>query len=382
MDDKKTDQMGTEWVILCALKAILGVAEKGKLSHTYRRALAFAEELMPEHFAPERRILAGAPETVNARLYRQLAELESSSTNISINAYDYAKREYLKLKRQLTEHEGNFQDLALVKNRLEQIELAMRELKPRIYSEHKTIFGEVLQVDRNLPVSGEGRDYKQYALDEKRILRIRVLHPDTEEYKTGADVFYEHLDEERKLARLAIVQFKLWDGKSFHRDERMMKQIQRMEAFSCGNRLCTLGDDRRRTYRLPPCTAFLRPTDRLQDPNSQMYSSGLHVPLCVVKDAWEGNRNGGMSITRQSIENRSISNEVFEELFNTNILGGKELSYQELGDLYKSFDLFGYNDTVQIHAQEFSRKSNATAERQKPKRSSTPRKSPPKRSRG
>ena len=157
-----------------------------------------------------------------------------------------------------------------------------------------------------------------------------MFHPDPKEYKTGADVFYEHLDETRKRARLAIVQFKLWDGDSFHKDERMAKQIQRMETFSCKNQLCNLPHDLRRTYRLPPCMAFLKPTDRIQDPDSKMYSTGLHIPLCVVKDAWEPNQNRGMSIRRASIIDRSLSNETFEELFNTNILGGKELSFDDL----------------------------------------------------
>ena len=151
------------------------------------------------------------------------------------------------------------------------------------------------------------------------------------------------------------MQFKGWDGESFHQDKRMIKQIERMEAFSCNNQLCNLADDPRRTYRLPPCMAFLRPTDRIQEPNAKMYSSGLHIPLCVVRDAWELNQNGGYSVRKSNVEDRSLSNETFEQLFNSKLLGGKELSYDELEVLYKAFKLFEYDDTVQIHAQEFSR---------------------------
>jgi hypothetical protein len=331
------------------------VAKRGKRSDnlsTYRKAVALAEELMPEYFAPEKRLLEGAPETINTKLYRQLARVESARTGVPITAFEYARKEYQNLLSGLSLSDDD-DNLALVKNKMQQVEAIMLELKPRTYSEHKMIFGDVLQVERNLPVSGEGRDYKQYKLDENRALRIRVLHPDPAEYKTGADVFYEHLDEERRRARLAIVQFKLWDGKSLHQEERSLEQIARMEGFACRNRLCVLSDDRRRTFRLPPCAAFLRPTDRLQDPDSKMYSTGLHVPLCVIKDAWEPNRNGGRSVRKSSIEDRSVSHEVFEELFNTRMLGGKELSFDELGELYKTFGVFEYDDTVQVHAQEF-----------------------------
>ena len=77
------------------------------------------------------------------------------------------------------------------------------------------------------------------------------------EYKTGADIFYEHLDEKRRVARLAIVQFKGWDGESFHQDKRMIKQIERMEAFSCNNQLCNLIDAKRLAH-LATCMAFLK----------------------------------------------------------------------------------------------------------------------------
>jgi hypothetical protein len=179
MDERERDRLGNEWVTVCALREVISVAKRGKRKDnlsTYRKAVALAEELMPEYFAPEKRLLEGAPETVNAKLYRQLARVESARTGEPITAYEYARREYEKLSSGIILSDENDEDIALAKNKLEQIEIIMRELKPRMYSEHKMIFGDILQVKRDLPVSGEGRDYKQYRLDENRALRIRVLY--------------------------------------------------------------------------------------------------------------------------------------------------------------------------------------------------------------
>ena len=137
------------------------MAKRGNVLPTYRKAIALAEELMPEYFAADKRVLESAPESVNARLYRQLARLESLGTGVQISPYEYARREFDKLSNELLEHEGGKEDLVLAKNRLDQIRACMLELRPRAYSEHKSIFGDVLLVERNLPVSGEGRDYKQ-----------------------------------------------------------------------------------------------------------------------------------------------------------------------------------------------------------------------------
>ena len=131
MTEEQRSQLGTEWVTVCALREIINVARRGNISSTYRKALALAEDLMPDYFAPEKRLLAGAPESVNARLYRQLAALESSDTGVYITPYQYAHREYEKLSSQIRDNEKDPEDFALAKNRLGQIEACMMDSKPR-----------------------------------------------------------------------------------------------------------------------------------------------------------------------------------------------------------------------------------------------------------
>lgn len=355
MEELKRDKLDREWLVVSALKEVINLAEGCGNANTYHKALDLAEVLAPKFFSPQNRILAGAPESLKTQEIRQLALLERNHKGTMITDYQYAIRERNNLQLMINEMDNPDTDVALAKSRLNQLELVVKELTPRRLDESKTIFADFYHATRDLPVSKDGKDYKQFSLDEERALRIHVFHPDTNEYKSGADLLYELLDERKRTARIAIVQYKMWDGKSFHQDPRMIEQLAKMERFCCGSRLCDLRHDTTRSYRLPPCAAFMRPTDRLTDADSKMKSSGLHIPLCVVKDAWEINQNGGKSIRKINVLNRSVSNEVFEELFNRGMLGGKELSYNLLEEHYKAFGIFEDNQSVKIHAQEFEK---------------------------
>lgn len=50
----------------------------------------------------------------------------------------------------------------------------------------------------------------------------------------------------------------------------------------------------------------------------------------------------------------SLSTELFEELFNRGKIGSKELTFDELQELYEDASVIDSNDTVVIYAQEFS----------------------------
>src|SRR5207244_1962871 len=108
-----------------------------------------------------------------------------------------------------------------------------------------------------------------------------------------------------------------------HWDPREQRQYERMKGATCKSRLCDPDQDPIRSYRMPNCAAFVRPTDRLQEPSSRTVSSGLHVPVCVVDASWIQNQNKGKSIRRGQIENRSLSHKTFGELFDNYMVGSK-----------------------------------------------------------
>jgi hypothetical protein len=119
--------------------------------------------------------------------------------------------------------------------------------------------------------------------------------------------------------------------------------------------MCTAFQQSQRldAYRLPYCSAFLRLTDKLEDPGSQLISSSYHVPVCVMERLWSStpeNSHIGSALFRSE----SVTGRVFEELFNANMLGSKWLTYAELERLYEQHNLLDVNERVVIHAQEFS----------------------------
>lgn len=45
---------------------------------------------------------------------------------------------------------------------------------------------------------------------------MRLLHPDPPEYSLGADLIYETYWEKKKLARIVLIQYKVWDGETLY----------------------------------------------------------------------------------------------------------------------------------------------------------------------
>ena len=191
--------------------------------------------------------------------------------------------------KKLTSQTAAAPDLELLEGRVKTLKKVRQEIKPREHYEGQLIFRDAMRSSRVLPVSQEGNNYREFDIGDSRILRIRVLHPDPPEHKIGADLIYENYDARDETVRLAFVQYKLWDRKLFYYDERLDKQIQKMFALTCEKGgLCAPPSQREMwVYRLPYCTAFFRPTDRLQSPNSTLHSTGLHMPICAMNFSWE-----------------------------------------------------------------------------------------------
>jgi hypothetical protein len=342
------NQLDTEFNVVCALREVINCARRKDYT-TYKQALALAETLAPEQYAPGKRLLLGARVSDEARYFREVAEAESNMRGESVSAFEVVQREISGL-------EGNLEfnpDADLMKKRLDRLEIVGRELRATRRTEGRSILGDVFRTKRALLVSGEGDGYMEYRLDRYRFLRIRMLHPDIPEHKLGADVIYEHLDWRNRTARLAMVQYKTWDRRSFHEGPRVKKQLEKLRSFGCAAGLCQDEPGAKPPYRLPFCTCFLRPTDRVQYPNSDLVSSSLHIPLCVVDNCWEDNARGGRSLRREAVNGQSISHELFEKLFNARMLGSREITWAELERLYRTIQIFDQDETVVIHAQEY-----------------------------
>ena len=209
----------------------------------------------------------------------------------------------------------------------------------------------------DLPSPRAGDKYTEYLLPFERALRIRVLHPDQPEHSSGADLVYEFCDETARLVRLAFVQYKIWDGRNlrFADSKNLDAQLKKLEQITCqrGWCRCRENDGPPKSYRLPFCAAFLRPTDRLQRPDAALISSGIHVPVCIAGTA-SLNENGGRVLRRDPIRSRAVSQRLFEELFNRGMLGSDWLKYEDVETIYREHRILETDQRIVVYAQEFT----------------------------
>ena len=197
-----------------------------------------------------------------------MAAAESIAGGSQISRLEYIEREIAVL-----EHGTKLLDDApLMESKLEVLKRVRQEIKPKKFTENQLIIRDATKVNRTLPISGEGTEYKQYHVGGNRVLRIPVRTP-TLPNLSRADLIYEFHDDEDETVRLALVQYKLWDGTSMPQDPRMAQQLARLRAIGCKSGFCEAPPlvNGRMPYRLPHCAVFLRPTDRLQSPDATSF---------------------------------------------------------------------------------------------------------------
>jgi hypothetical protein len=344
-------RLDIEWTALNALREVIGIALKASVSPTYRQILALAQRLAPDLFHPDRSIIARGQESSGAREYRQRADALSKLEDRQVTPLEAINRD-IERDESLVKTGG---DRDLVRRRLDRLYQIRQEFQLLPYEESQLILNDVFNVDRELPTSGRGKDYSEFQLPNSRVLRIRMLHPGRAEHLTGADVLYEHYWEKKRVVRLAAVQYKIWEGRVLYKSVELERQLARLHQVFCDNDLCKehAASKRKDAYRLPYCAAFLRPTDKLQCPDSRLISSGYHIPICVVNRLWQDTRRGGKRLSSRAFRSEAVTHRVFEELFNTNMLGSRWLTYEELERLYHEHGLLYVDEHIVVHAQDF-----------------------------
>src|ERR1019366_3403659 len=79
-------------------------------------------------------------------------------------------------------------------------------------------------------VAQKEHNYRDFALPGKRVMRVRFTHMTKAENIAGVDLIYERHRPNEKIARLAVVQYKLPkdDSKNIIIDEKIQKQLDKM----------------------------------------------------------------------------------------------------------------------------------------------------------
>jgi len=346
------DRLDAEWATLIAIRELLGVALKGKATPTYEQALEFGKTVSPSLFDSEDTVL-GSNEREIVKEYRQRAEAKSSISGRTITPLELLHEEIEEFKA-MVRTPG---DRDLIEKRLRALDNITTLFQPQAHTENQLILRDVFSAERRLldpPIRADR--YHDFRLDKDRGLRIRLLHPDKPEQSTGADLIYENYWDKKRVIRISFVQYKVWDGSTLYSSSsrNLASQLAKLKRVLCDDGFCEKAEASASRYRLPHCCAFLRPSDKLQDPNSRLISSGLHVPICVIAKGWQTTKRNGKKIERKNIRSEALSPKIFEELLNTNMLGSRWLTYSDVERLYRRHKVLAPRERIVVHAQEFS----------------------------
>jgi len=368
------ERLNGQWVYTVALREVFAIIRRGNVP-TYAETLAMANKLAGEILGRQH-LLFSPGESNDAQKYREKARLmskrkkdellkskngekispeEDEATLVTaIQAVDLEVDDLINLLKsdngQNPHLRADLDNLKKVRGELEEQETAPRD-------EHEILFKD-WNKGLELPVSGPGGNgYHDFALPNNRIMRIRMLHPHKAETLTGVDLLYEYHQLDQQRARLAAVQYKIPKaedkGLTLYKDIR--NQLKRLESTFCKNEFCGKLSDSDTAYRLSSyCTAFLRPTDKIQKFDPRLATTGYHLRVCDVLKCQEKTREGTPRLGLEMMREQGISSRVFEELFNTNRLGSRWIKYEDLETFHHQYELIKPYEQASIYIQEVS----------------------------
>ncbi|QDV70631.1 hypothetical protein Poly24_43570 [Rosistilla carotiformis] len=345
-------RLDSEFVTLNAVRELIRLATDGDArKSTYDQALEFGAQICPKILGDDS-LLKKHRESDMVRKYRQKARAMSVQSNAKVEALGLVRND-IKEYESLVKAGGQKKDVDRLQKELVDMKRAEEALNPQRHSEHQAIFRDARTAIRGIPEVNVGLGTRDFELPDGDILRLRVLHPDNPEHISGADIVYERHDRFKKAVNIVGVQYKIWENRELYlNEERMQEQLTKMGKFFCENNLCKAGVEDHK-FRFPYCSAFLRPTDRLQSPDQKLMSTGEHVPICQIENVKTTGVRGGVKLTYENVRKLSLSYDVFEGLFTTKKIGSRTLGYEELLGLYDQFGDLVDSDRVLIHAQEF-----------------------------
>ena len=355
-----------QWLYTVASRDGLSIALKRRVK--YSEVFAFADKYANEILGRDS-LLFNPDESRSARYYRDKANLltenlqrQTSSSEARIRPIEVLDKEIKELDDLLksssaphrTQRE-KLQELYETRREFEREEIARRRESEVLLHEWKR--------GLDLPTFFSHREdtYHDFALPGERVMRIRFTHETKAEDIAGVDLIYECHRPKEKKARLVAVQYKLPKGESPNIviTNDIQKQLDRMCTVFCKNELCVEpsfdGEPmNNRPYTLPHCCAFFRPTDRLQQFNSRLATTGYHIRRCDIDRVCEFAKDGkgNKVITPEISMGHGISYKIFEELFNTERLGSRWLTYEQLQRFHQTYEVIKPFEQAGIYIQE------------------------------
>jgi hypothetical protein len=237
LTDLVARRLDVEWATLTATREMLGIALKGSSTPTYEQSLAFAKTLAPKLYDPKTSLLGKTRDQQIIQEYTQRAEAQSQLDGRKVEPIEIINKE-IEHFNQLLEPD---RERDLLQKRLSTLQHIKRLLSPKTYTENQLIIRDLFKVERHLPTPPiEGDTYRDYQISEDRGLRIRLLHPDPPEHSTGADLVYEQYWDDKRVARIAFVQYKVWNGQTLYLSQanNLEQQMSKLKVAFCDADLC------------------------------------------------------------------------------------------------------------------------------------------------
>jgi hypothetical protein len=136
----------------------------------------------------------------------------------------------------------------------------------------------------------------------------------------------------------------------FSQSGNLEEQLEKATKCFCNNGFCKGPKAEKLTYRLPFCTPFLRPTDKIYD-TDHLLTSGWHIPICQIDGKAKYSGNDGKILRLEDIKEIALNTEEFERLFQQEKIGSRRLSIQEVEKLYQNNKILNNDERIIIHSQ-------------------------------
>lgn len=345
-DDSISEEIrrNTAFSLVNAFRESLTIARRTPQHIPYEKTLDFLSELDSNMYEEIVSLITKKNESEDVKYYKQIGEVKGIDPKILI-------------QEDITRHEamvGQIEDDTQIKKRITILKATAKYFEPRQVTEN-----QMLNRDFSLAQRGgfwdkklyETENIRDYSLPENRVLRMRLLHPDKFEHILGCDLIYEQFDLKNSRVRFIHIQYKAWNTDAIYFSSgNMKKQIQKMKSNVCDLGYCKpeKGNTASETFRFPYCSAFLRPTSKLQKPDSKMISTGHHVPIC---HALRLEKKDG-KLSKENIKEANVGHKMFENLFIVNHLGSKWVSIDNLEKYYEEKGITSEYENIRVHVQE------------------------------
>ncbi|HEX7902631.1 MAG TPA: hypothetical protein VF487_02050 [Chitinophagaceae bacterium] len=355
------NQLQKEWAFLNASRELLSLVKKNP-NVKYEDAIKFSKEIAPEILGNSK--IGLKRKSRLEKIYAKCAQealAKSREEERDILPEQIIEARIFEIERLLNQFTNNDDDPENLRREATDLKMLLKTefnafLNLERVTESQAILNDTYlnRADKIWVENHLGKFNTYRSRDDKSIFRVAVLHPNPSEAISGADLIYEQYNEENKKVRIVAMQYKIWENEIlyFSQSGNLEGQLKRMEKCFCCSNLCSDGKNVKVTsldYRFPYCCAFLRPTDKLQNPN-KLITSGYHLPICKVNDVkTKGYKD--YTIQLNNIKKSAIKTQTFEELFDAELLGSRWLEKKELEDLYRRTKVLEPSQRIILHAQ-------------------------------